>query len=76
MANLTIGFPLQGLDKGRATTEQPIQTTPESLNVRPFDTDDKRLRGGQRPGLDKWANGDQLGGGQPVVFITSVASVE
>ena len=76
MANLNIGFPLQGLDKGRSTTDQPTMTTPACLNVRPFDTDDKRLRGGQRPGLDKWANGDLLGGGQPVVFITSVASVE
>jgi hypothetical protein len=74
MANTVIGFPLQGLDKGRATTEQPIQTTPDSLNVRPFDTYDKRLRGGQRPGLAKWANGDALVG--PIVFITSVASVE
>lgn len=79
MANLSKGFPLQGLDKGRATTDQPIQTTPDSLNVRPFDTDDKRFRGGQRPGLEKWPNEDdavQLGGGQPVVFITSISSVE
>lgn len=76
MANLTIGFPMQGVDKGRATTEQPIQTSPDIKNVRPFDTDGKRLRGGQRPGLDKWAAGDKLGDGQPIVFITSVSSVE
>ncbi len=76
MSNMEIGFPLQGIDKGRATTEQPVQTSPDMLNVRPFDNDDKRLRGGQRPGLDKWANGDQIGGGQPVVFMLSVSSVE
>ncbi len=76
MANLSEGFPLQGVDKGRAVSEQPIQTSPDLLNVRPYDTNDKRLRGGQRPGLDKWADGDQLGDGQPIVFITSVSSVE
>lgn len=76
MANLTVGFPMQGLDKGRATTEQPIETSPDILNVRPFDTDDKRLRGGQRPGLDKWGSGDLLGSGQPIVFMTSIATVE
>jgi hypothetical protein len=76
MANMEIGFPLQGIDKGRATTEQPVQTSPDMLNVRPFDSADKRLRGGQRPGLNKWANGDQLGGGLPIVFITSVSSLE
>lgn len=76
MANLNVGFPLQGIDKGRATTEQPIQTAPDMLNVRPYDTDDRRLRGGQRSGLNKWGNGSLLGGGQPVVLITVTTSVE
>jgi hypothetical protein len=76
MANLNMGFPMQGIDRGMATTEQPVQTSPDMLNVRPKRTKDKRLVGGQRPGLGKWAAGDLLGGGQPIVFILSVSSVE
>jgi hypothetical protein len=75
MANLNMGFPMQGIDIGMATTEQPVQTSPDMLNARPKRTKDKRLVGGQRPGLDKWTD-DELGGGQPVVFILAVASVE
>jgi len=45
-------------------------------NVRPYDTLDDRARGGQRPGLDKWGDGDQIGAAeQPVVAMCIVTSV-
>lgn len=69
-------FPRLGLYKGGAVSKQPPLTSPSLNNVRPSDTNDGRVRGGQRPGLDKWGNGTQVGGSdQPVVAIISVSSV-
>lgn len=74
---MRLPFPLQGIDKGRATSEQPIATSPDLNNVRPYDTLDNRARGGQRPGLDKWGNGDLISDAeQPVVAMCTVSSVE
>lgn len=76
MANLDIKFPIEGLDKGRVTSQQSPTTSPDMNNVRPYDTLDNRARGGQRPGLDKWGNGDQVGGAeQPVVAMITVSSI-
>lgn len=45
-------------------------------NVRPRDVLASRLRGGQRPGLDKWGAGTQIGSAeQPVVAMCIVSSV-
>jgi len=42
--------------------------------VRPFW--DGKAVGGQRPGMDKWGNGDQIGAAeQPVVDMCSVTTV-
>ena len=72
---MRIPFPLQGIDKGRATSEQPIATSPDLKNVRPYDTLDNRARGGQRPGLDKLYS-QQIGGGAfPIVAVISVTVV-
>lgn len=73
---MNLRFPYEGIDKGRALAEQPELTAPHMSNVRPRDTLDNRMRGGQRPGLDKWGNGDQIGAAeQPVVAIVIVSSV-
>ena len=73
---MKIRFPLQGLDKGRATSEQPENTAPNMGNVRPYDSLGNKLRGGQRPGLDKWGTGYQIGSAeQPVVAMCVVSSV-
>ncbi len=70
-------FPFKGKDAGRATSEQPETTASDMNNVRPFDTLDNRMRGGQRPALDKWGAGTQIGAAeQPVVAIIVVSSVE
>ena len=74
---MEIGFPFSGIDKGRAASNQSPDTSPDIKNMRPYDTLDNRARGGQRPGLDKWGNGDQIGGGAfPIVDICSVTTID
>ncbi len=69
---MNLSFPIGGIDKGRATSEQPVLTSPDLNNVRPYDTKDNRIRGGQRPGLDK-RYAQQIGGDTfPIVAIVSV----
>ena len=67
---MRLRFPLKGIHKGFGTVSQPSNTTPNAVNVCPYDPLDDRARGGQRPGYDKWGNGDQIGASdQPVVAI-------
>ncbi len=74
---MKLSFPREGINKGRATFEQPIETSPDMNNMRLYDTLDNRARGGQRPGLDKWGAGTQIGSAeQPVVAMCTVSSVE
>ena len=76
MANLNLSFPHEGIDKGRAASSQSPTTSPDMNNMRLYDTLDNRARGGQRPGLDKWGNGDQIGGAElPVVAMCIVSSI-
>jgi hypothetical protein len=45
-------------------------------NVRPIDVLERQLRLGQRPGLDKWGAGTQIGDSeQPICAMTIVAAV-
>lgn len=69
-----IYFPIKGLHKGYPASVQPPNTTPDCSNARPFAG--RRFQGGQRPGLKKWGNGDQIGGAeQPVVAMCTVSTV-
>ena len=73
---MELGFPIKGINKGSAASKQPPLTSPIMNNVRVQETQTGRYRGGQRPGLDKWGAGTQIGGSeQPVVAICSVSSV-
>ncbi len=73
---MKIRFPYEGIDKGRALCEQPEFTVSHMNNMRPRDVLDNRMRGGQRPGLDKWGAGTQISASeQPVVALTVVSSV-
>ncbi|KKN06168.1 hypothetical protein LCGC14_1080060 [marine sediment metagenome] len=68
--------PIRGISKGLPVDKEPITTSGYMNNVRPIDTLERRLRLGQRPGLDKWGAGVQIGAAeQPVVALTVVASV-
>ena len=73
---MKLRFPYEGVDKGRALTEQLELTVSHMNNVRPRDVLENRMRGGQRPALDKWGAGTQIGAAeQPVVAICIVSSV-
>ena len=73
---MRIPFPYRGLNKGRAAHQQPPDSSPDMNNMRLHDTLDTRARGGQRPGLDKWGAGTQIGGAeQPVVAMCTVSTV-
>ncbi len=74
---MLIPFPIKGVDKGSATHQQEPDTSPDMNNMRAYDTLDNRKRGGQRPALDKWGAGTQIGAAeQPVVAICIVNSVQ
>lgn len=66
-------FPIKGLHKGFMTENQPGLTALDMNNVRPYDPLSNRLRGGQRPALDKWSESDLV---SPIVAICSVSVVE
>ena len=69
---MEIKFPVDGINKGQAAVDQPVNTSPDLNNVRPYDTLDNRMRGGQRPGLDKWYS-QRIGGiASPIVAIISI----
>ena len=73
---MKLRFPYEGIDKGRALCEQPEITASHMNNMRPRDVLDNRMRGGQRPALDKWGVGTQIGAAeQPVVAMCIVSSV-
>ncbi len=74
---MRIPFPFKGVDKGRAAHQQALETSSNMKNIRLYDVLDDRARGGQRPGLDKWGDGDQIGDTDiPVVAICVVSTVE
>jgi hypothetical protein len=73
---MEISPPVRGILKG-LPPDKPQKTYSEYMNnCRPQDVLEKRIRIGQRPGLDKWGNGTQIGSAeQPVVAICTVSSV-
>ena len=71
---MEIRFPTQGLHEGVAAKEQPPLTSPSLRNVRPFDTAEDRVRGGQRPALVK-AYSTQVVGANPVILIDEIATI-
>jgi len=74
---MIILFPIKGIHRGGVTSLLPPLTTNDLDNCRPYDCLDKRARGGQRPGLKKWGDGDLIGGAElPVVAMCIVTSVK
>ncbi len=70
---MELQFPDQGLHTGLAAEKQPLRTSPELSNTRPFDIEEGRARGGQRPGFIK-AYTTQIGGEYPVLHISTIAT--
>ena len=72
MSELT--FPVSGKHVGFPSSKQPEGTCRVLNNVRPYWQG--RACGGQRPALDKWGAGTQIGSAeQPVVAMCTVSSV-
>lgn len=69
-----IPFPLSGENRSNPQSEQPGQTVVNLQNVRPYDTSELRLRGGQRPGLKKWGAGTAMG--SRIVSMVSVSYMD
>jgi hypothetical protein len=73
---MRLRFPLKGVNKGLATIAENPQHTPNSQNVRAFDTLGGRIRGAQRDPLRKWGDGDQVGDTeQPVVEMVVIQAL-
>ncbi|KKM91272.1 hypothetical protein LCGC14_1230240 [marine sediment metagenome] len=67
-------FPTSGKHTGFPAGKQPGGTSRSMNNMRPYF--DGKAVGGQRPGLDKWGAGVQIGAAeQPVVAMTTVSSI-
>lgn len=49
-----VPYPTKGIHKGFAYSSQPKLTSPDELNVRSYDPNTDRLRGGSRPGHSKF----------------------
>ena len=68
--------PIRGISKGLPVDKEQPTTSGYMNNVRPIDTLERRLRLGQRPGLDKWGAGVKIGDAeQPVCAMCVVAAV-
>lgn len=69
------GFPIGGIDKGRATPEEDLAVSFDMRDCRPYDVIDKKARGGQRPAFVKRYS-QQIGGQPaPIVAICKVTVV-
>jgi hypothetical protein len=70
-------FPVKGIDKNWANSDQPPMTSPDMNNVRPYGVSETRLRGGQRPGLGlRYSERISSSGfNEPVVVICQVTSM-
>lgn len=64
--DLDIKFPVRGLNKAIAFTAPPEGTTPDAMNVRVFDVQGERVRGGSRPGISR-AYGEMVGAAEDEV---------
>lgn len=73
---MILRFPLKGVNRGLATVIESSEYTFDLNNVRPVDTLDNRMRGGQRPPARMWGNSSQVGGAeQPVVEMCVIQSL-
>ena len=70
---MELPFPFAGLHEGLAAEKQPPATSPKLQNVRPYDIEEGRARGGQRPGFVK-AYTTQIGGEYPVLLIGAITT--
>ena len=71
----SLPLPLKGVNFSYPLDQQDAASSPHMYNVRPFDTLERRIRLGQRPGMDK-AYTQQIGGASsPIVWIGEVTII-
>lgn len=70
---MDIAFPMKGWDTTHPRNEQPEGTSPDLLNVVPYDRD-FRGRGAIRPGLSKYTITQMGNGAQPVLLAQQVTT--
>lgn len=76
MAKRNFDLPIAGYSESLPVDKEQPLTSGYMDNVRPLDVSEKRLRIGQRPGLDK-VFAQQVGASaSPIVFITQVGTVD
>ena len=69
-------LPIRGVSKGMPVDKEPQLTSGDMNNARPRCSLEGKVRISQRPALDKWGAGTQIGGAeQPVVAMCIVSSV-
>jgi len=78
MAHVNFMLPIKGVHKGGSAEVSPALTSGHMNNCRARDVLENKVRIGQRPGLDKWGDGDRLGDANvtPVVAFCAVSVVE
>jgi hypothetical protein len=76
MALEPIPIPLKGVNYSYPLDKQDAGTSAYMNNIRPFDTLERRIRIGQRPGLDKMYT-QQIGGtAAPIVALHTVTTID
>ena len=70
---MRLGFPIFGLHEGLPSSEQPLRTSFSLQNVRAYDVEEDRLRGGQRPGT-ALAYTTQIVGSNPIILMASIVT--
>lgn len=68
---IPLAWPLKGLVENTSYQEQPEGTTTDALNVRCFDSFERRNRGGQRTGIDKFIE-SQVNGSNDLQLISTM----
>jgi len=76
MPHIVFSLPVKGIHLGGSVEQGPAMTSGHANNVRARCVLENKIRISQRPGLDKWGDGDQIGGAElPVVAICTVSTV-
>lgn len=74
MANKTFPLPIKGFSEGLDVKDSPPNTSGYMNNVIVVDVLERRLRLGQRPGVDKKYTQQIAGVSGPIVALCSVTS--
>jgi len=67
-------LPIKGIHLGGSIETSPALTSGWMSNCRARDVLENKVRIGQRPGLKKWGDGDQIGGTSDS-FIVAICSI-